>query len=111
MVSIRQLLTDHHRALHSFRGAEWLLDQDISDSALEERIQWVYIQLILTISLGRHLQEMGFLARYVPFENNGRLLDLINICKHEELFTPGQIRWLQYFNHQANRAKHELSRL
>ena len=56
MVSIRQLLTDHHRALHSFRGAEWLLDQDISDSFLEERVQWIYIQLILTILLGRHLQ-------------------------------------------------------
>lgn len=109
MPTLRNLLGDHGRALRGLRDLSWLLDVDIDDVDFKWRTQWILIQMVTLVILHNHLQSMGYLAQGGGVSVS--LADCLDICQREDLLSTRQLHWLRYFNSQANRAKHELSRL
>ena len=110
MVSLRFLLAGHERAVEGLRDAEWLLDADVANADFERRMQWIYVQMVLTVSLYERLSHMGFISEGLA-GGSYRLVDLIDVCEREQFLGKSQVRWLRFFNKQANDAKHDLSRL
>ena len=114
MPTLRSLLGGHARALRAPGELSWLMDVDVVDVQLAERVQLIMIQMIVTVLLYEQLRYMGYmhlLARATPLRANVSMAGCLRICEDEGILTIRQQRWLWYMTGMAYAAKHEVSRL
>ena len=80
-----------------------LLDREVSDPLLEERLNRIRRQLIAALVIHGVLQELQ-----IDAPNTIDLLPLVEICKHFGIIGIKGARVLMDINGEANEAKHEL---
>ena len=80
-----------------------LLDVEVQDPFLDERMVRIRAQLTAALALQRKLEEMGF-----PVENEMELASLVNLSQEQELMTRKEAKVLMQINAEGNEAKHRL---
>ena len=111
MPTLRSLLGGHALALRALGELSWLMDVDVVDVQLAERVQLKMIQIIATVLLYekiRHMGNMHLLVRATPLRANVSMADCLRICEDERILIIRPSRWLRYMNRMANAAKHEV---
>ena len=100
MMMLRTFLANAHvRALQR----TGLLDLEVSDPLLEERLIRIRTQITAALAIRLMLTEMGF---GVP--DSVDLRPLVEICRAQEIFGDREVGVLLHINKEANEAKHQL---
>ena len=100
MMILRTFLSHAHaRALRS----TGILDLEVSDFLLEERLTRIRAQITAALAIRQVLTDMGF---EVP--DTIDLLPLVVICKAQGIFGAREAKVLMQLNKEANEAKHQL---
>ena len=117
MPFLRELLSEGAR--HGLADHGWLLDCETgSVPDLEERMQWILIQVTLQYLLLRQFRIFGFVTDAMLLgAGNGysdgtiSLVELIHIGVQNGFFTTRESHCLLHLNSRANEAKHRFSSL
>ena len=80
-----------------------LLDQEVEDPFLDERMVRIRAQLTAALALQKKLEAMGF-----PLGNDLELASLVKFSQDQELMTRKEASILMQLNKEANEAKHKL---
>ena len=80
-----------------------LLDQEVEDPFLDERMVRIRAQLTAALALQKKLESMGY-----PVDQEMELSSLVNLSQQQELMTRKEAKILMQINKEANEAKHRL---
>ena len=101
MMILRTFLSLRHAsALEECMG---LLDQEVEDPFLDERMVRIRAQLTAALALQKKLESMGY-----PVDQEMELSSLVNLSQEQELMTRKEAKILMQINKEANEAKHRL---
>ena len=101
MQSLRAFVSDaHQRGL----GKCWLLDFEVEDPYLEERLMLIRRQVIAALGLHTALSRLGCVL-----PDTIDLLPLVDKALGMEMLSPKHAGILRVLNQQANAAKHVLA--
>ena len=100
MLCLRTFVSEAHaRALQS----SGLLDREVADPLMEERLTRVRAQIIAALALHEQLTEMGY-----EIDASIDLYPLVRFAQDHGILNQRQVGVLLKINSDANQAKHEL---
>ena len=100
MVSLRTFVSEAHARVLVTAG---LLDREVADPLMEERLTRIRAQIIASLALHEQLTEMGF-----EIDASIDLYPLVRFAQSYGILNQRQVGVLLQINMEANQAKHEL---
>jgi hypothetical protein len=104
MLKLRTFLSSRHAQVLEPTG---LLDEEVRDPLLEERMVRIRAQITAAMVLNGKLEEMGFQVaqrRHMTID----LASLVALAEEQEILTRKEAKVLMRINGEANEAKHAL---
>jgi len=104
MMKLRTFLSSRHEYALEHTG---LLDEEVRDPLLEERMLRIRAQITAGLALHAKLTEMGFQVCQHPHQSLD-LAHLVGVAERHEILTHREAKVLKRINMEANEAKHAL---